>query len=54
MAKIENMLLMITCQPMARYLSGDCFRSRFHKAWRIADEINRVNARKGMGVVNVS
>ena len=53
-AMIEIMPLMITCQPIAMYFSSDCFSSRFHKAWRVAEESSRTRARMGIESVNVS
>jgi hypothetical protein len=45
---IEITPLMMTCQPMATYFSGDCFRRRFQRACRTAEVNNNPMARMGM------
>src|SRR4030042_4626873 len=50
-AKIERMLPMMTCHPIARYFSRDCFSNRFHKACKAAEVSNRAMARVGMAYI---
>src|SRR5664280_633713 len=45
--------LMITCQPMATYFSGDCLRSRFHSACRMAEVSSSTMARMDMAKLNL-